>query len=269
MVGHGEPDTAAGVQVQHRGEVELALFGGQLGQVSAPAPVRLLRRAEVALQQVGSLSGVLAPAGQRPAATTAGHQTLLAHQLCDGVLTDPPAPLPQLGGDPRRPIPAPMPFEHQRHLRGQRRPAGPAQRHIPIPPPVEPRLGHPQRPARGGVRHAMVGPLSGDKPGQAHRVIASFVPPGRPRLPQLRQLPAATTPALRRRVAHSLDTTDQRSPSTFSGAEPSSLRGGVGAGSNCSRGNLLGLYQAVVGRVGESDLGPVRLTPGPKCGDCR
>ncbi len=49
-------------------------------------------------------------------------------------------------------------------------------------------------------------------------------PPDRPRLQELRQLPAATAVGLRRRLAHSRHATNQEPPTTLGGVEPAKSR---------------------------------------------
>jgi hypothetical protein len=54
VLAEGEPDNPPRVQVLDRGQIQLALVVGDLGQVPDPAHVRLSRRSEVAPEQVGA-----------------------------------------------------------------------------------------------------------------------------------------------------------------------------------------------------------------------
>jgi hypothetical protein len=118
-----ESEHPARAHVQDRGEVELALAGGDLGPVAVPFLVDIRRR-EVALDQVGRAPAPLAGPRRRPAPPPApGCQVLLAHHLGDGVLAHPPPGIPQVGGDPRRAVRARVQPEQAGRLGGQ--PAAP------------------------------------------------------------------------------------------------------------------------------------------------
>src|SRR5262249_34031051 len=144
-----------------------------LGPVAVPLPIHCAGR-EITPDQVWcpppslALSGgVLAPL-LRP-----GHQVLLTHDLCDGVLADPPAGLAQVVGDPRRSVLAVVSGEQLPDRRGQLRTPRMPRRAIPVAPLVEPRRAHPQRPARRGMRDLVFDPLSCDEPRHGYRLIAS------------------------------------------------------------------------------------------------
>jgi hypothetical protein len=96
--------------------VQLALSGADLGAVAEPLAIHL-RGGEVSPDQVRCPPP--APAGPRrrlalPLAP--GGQVLFAHHRCDGVLADPPPRIAQVGGDPRRPVPAAVQLEQPPHL---------------------------------------------------------------------------------------------------------------------------------------------------------
>jgi len=101
MLTEGEPDAPAGVQVQHRREVENPFLGGDLGQVAAPPHVRPLGLAEVPTERVGRLARRSVPLGGGPAGVFRS-----ATRCCSAItaatvfLTDPPPQIPQVRGDP-------------------------------------------------------------------------------------------------------------------------------------------------------------------------
>jgi hypothetical protein len=82
-------------------EVELALVGGNLGAVAVPLVVEPIR-SEVPADQVRCAPPAAAlPGGLFALLAAAGGQPELTHELGNGVLADPPAGIPQVGGDPR------------------------------------------------------------------------------------------------------------------------------------------------------------------------
>jgi len=101
VVGQGEPHDPPRSHVQHRGQVQLALVGDDLGAVAVPLLVHRAGR-EVAADQVRGPPPTPARAGGTPTLLAhPGHQMLLTHDLRDGLLADPPARLAQVIGDPR------------------------------------------------------------------------------------------------------------------------------------------------------------------------
>src|SRR5205814_8758714 len=98
----------------------------------------------------------------------------LAPQARDGVLADLPPGLAQIRGDPRRTVLAAVQREQAAHLGFELLPP-PRPRPWPgVLPPVEPGLGHAQRPAGHRVRDLVIVPLSCDQCGHRYRPIASF-----------------------------------------------------------------------------------------------
>ena len=91
VVGHGPAHRAAGVEVEHEGEIEPALRRRDVGQVGQPDPVWRLRR-EVALEQVGrdreGMPAVRRPTEPAPASRRQAHA---AHQPCHPLAADPAA----------------------------------------------------------------------------------------------------------------------------------------------------------------------------------
>ena len=80
-------------------------LGGKAGQRSRFNAEK--SRSRVKLPKPASPAPAL-PGGLLPLPAAPGRQTQLPHQLRDRVLADPPALIAQIGGDPRRPIGAPM-----------------------------------------------------------------------------------------------------------------------------------------------------------------
>ncbi len=184
------------MQVQDRGQIERALVGGDLGQVPDPGHVRRRRRGKVTPDQVRCLTRRRVGLGQPPTpAFRAGHQVQLGHHRRDRVHADPPTRLPQLVGDPRRPVGAPVPGEQINDRRREGPPVGPPQGHIPVAPLVEPCLRHPQRPARDHVRDAVCGPLGGHETGEVHRRVASLTQRTTERLRTSRSMASSATSA--------------------------------------------------------------------------
>src|SRR5690349_6468146 len=154
--------------------MKLALVRGNLGVVAVPLLVDLLRR-EVPPDQVRRPPPAVARPGRRLALLLApGGQALLAHQRRHGVLAHPPARLPQIRSDPRRPVGTPVRGEQPADLRGQRRPPRRPDRQHAILMLVKPGPGHPQRPAGQRGRNTMLIPLGGDQRGHRYRPIASL-----------------------------------------------------------------------------------------------
>jgi len=83
-------DAPAAEQIQHRGHVDLALVGDNLGQVATPEQVRR-DRVELALHVVvrGRTSAGLGQAA--PTRFGSGHQSPPCHDLGDRVHRNPPA----------------------------------------------------------------------------------------------------------------------------------------------------------------------------------
>ena len=138
------------MQIQDPRQVELALLGRDLGQITTPRHVRPLRWGEVPVHRVRCLpGGAVRPGGRPPAVPAPGHQLLLGHHLGDGVHADPVAQLLQVRGDPRRPVRAVVLGEQVVDLRDQHRPVFASKRAITASPLVEPGLRHTQRTACG------------------------------------------------------------------------------------------------------------------------
>ena len=174
MLAQGEADEPPRAHVQHRVQVQLALGGDDLGAVAIPLAVDPLG-GEPAPDQVRGPPPAPPRAGAAAAlALAAGDQPLLGHDLRDGVLTDPPTLLAQVRGDPRGTVAAAVRGEQPADLGRELLAPGPPPRGVPVTPLVKPGWADPQRPARGGLRDAVLGPLGGDEPGHRYRPIASF-----------------------------------------------------------------------------------------------
>jgi hypothetical protein len=136
---HREPDQAPRAHVQDRVEEQLALVGDDLGPVAVPLLIHRAGR-EITPDQVRRAPPCLALSGGvlaqllRP-----GHQVLLTHDRSDGLLTDPPARLAQIVGDPRRAVLAVPGGEDLPDRRAQLRTPRMPRRGIPVAPLVEPR----------------------------------------------------------------------------------------------------------------------------------
>jgi len=91
----------AAEQVLDRGQIELALVGGDLSQVTAPGAVRPVGGEVTAHQIRRPARGLVRPGQPLAAAGAAGHQLLGGHRGGDGVQPDLPAGRGQLGGHPR------------------------------------------------------------------------------------------------------------------------------------------------------------------------
>jgi hypothetical protein len=101
VVGDRPADDPAAVAVHHRGQIQPALPGAQIGDVSDPQPVRA-SGLKVALDEVGRRSD--AGHADRGLAATAADQAAdlgLAHQALDALAADPDALVAQLGVHPR------------------------------------------------------------------------------------------------------------------------------------------------------------------------
>ena len=161
---------------EHRGEVELALVGGDLGQVAAPALVDALG-AEVSLHQVRDRIGGLVRPGQAAPLALRGtaRQALAGHRGRHRVDRHLPAGLDQVREHPRRPIGprrATGVLERGLHRSVELSPALLTAGGLTVVPLVEPRLRHPQPSAALRVGHPMLGPLGGDERRHAHRVAS-------------------------------------------------------------------------------------------------
>ena len=97
VLGHGEPGQAPGSEVQHDRQVQLALVGGDLGQVSTPALINRPGR-EVTADQVRDRRCGFVRAGQRPAFAfrRPPGQALSGHRGGDGVDRHLPARLDEV-----------------------------------------------------------------------------------------------------------------------------------------------------------------------------
>jgi hypothetical protein len=147
MLAQREPEHPPGGHVQDRGQVKLALAGLDLSAVAIPLGVELRRR-EVPFDQVRSVPAALPGPRRGPAPALApGGQALLTHHRRDRVLADLPGRRAQVSGDPRRPVSAPVRSEQPPDLRGQLIPPDCPRRRGAVFVLVEPRPGHPQRPA--------------------------------------------------------------------------------------------------------------------------
>src|SRR6266480_5672061 len=119
----GEPEHPPGAHVQHRDEVQLALIGSDLGPVTKPLLIDLLR-GEVPVNQVRRPPPALPRPGRGPApALPPRHQALLTHRGGDSVLAYPPAAVTQAISDPRRPVLALMQLKQPPDLGSQPPPA--------------------------------------------------------------------------------------------------------------------------------------------------
>ena len=92
-------------QVQHRGQVQFAFVGGDLGQVPAPPLIHSLR-GEVPFHQVRDRFGCLVGAGQRSPFTLRGSalETLAGHRSRHRVHRHLPTGLDPVLEHPRRPV---------------------------------------------------------------------------------------------------------------------------------------------------------------------
>src|SRR6476659_571644 len=160
------------MQIQHGRQIELALVSGDLGEVTAPFPVRRLG-GEVAPHQVGKRRRRLVLAGQ-PAGPLgfAALQALPAHRVGHRVHPDPPALGAQISVNARRAIGAAGGLEQLPHpLVELGAPAlpigGPATQPL-----MQPRDADPEEGAGQCVWHPVHGPLVGDEVGHAHFVAS-------------------------------------------------------------------------------------------------
>jgi hypothetical protein len=111
MGAHRVAEDPTRVQVDDRGQVELALVGADLGHITTPGDIRR-RRGEHPLDQV-RCGRALTLAGQAPpAALDPGGQAQLGHELRDRVVGDVPAGLAQLDADARAAVGAARVVEH-------------------------------------------------------------------------------------------------------------------------------------------------------------
>ena len=145
---------------------------GDFGEISAPAHVRPRRWGEITAQPVGRLARGLVRFGTTTPAAGAGHQTLLSHQLGDGVLAQPPPQRPQVRNNPRRPVRVAVAGEQVGDRRRQRCPSFPVVTDLPCgtcetTPATLLALGKTPPP-----RCRALGPLRRDHGGRAHRRIA-------------------------------------------------------------------------------------------------
>src|SRR5664279_4666277 len=145
----------------------------QVGAVTEPALVELAG-VELSPDQVRRPPRLTRSGGALPAPLGPSYQPPLGHDRSDGVLADPPAQGAQIGGDPRRPVGAPVLEEQRRDQLAQPPPAGPANAGIPTAPCVEPGWGDPQRTAADRDRDLVLRPLGVDELGHRYLPIASL-----------------------------------------------------------------------------------------------
>src|SRR6516164_5870888 len=194
MLRHWAGQQPASAQIQHRGKVELALVGGDIGDVATPFQVRR-RGSEVAFQQVRKFRRLLVLSGQ--ALTPLWFSTLQAlpaHGLRDRVHTDLPALLEQVGVDARRTVAALGGREQLGHPRVQLGAATLLVGGFAVCPLVEPGDAHAQDGAARRVWHPVEGPLVGDEAGHAH-FVASFTHRTTDRLRTSRSIRSSATSA--------------------------------------------------------------------------
>lgn len=193
----------ARVQVDHGGQVQLALGRGDLGDVADPLVVGR-RRGEVATHQVQELGcGPVLPGQAAAALDHAGHQALTAHRLGDRLLADPPSGLAQVLAQAGRSVQALRLAERDGHgpVDGVAPPVGVGEQPArgaravrALDPLVEPRLGDSEQRADGRVWHGVVGPLVGDEACHAH-FVASFTHRTTDRLRTSRSIRSSATSA--------------------------------------------------------------------------
>jgi hypothetical protein len=108
VISQGKPDDAARGDIDHGGQVQPALPGGEVGDVPAPPGVDLGGiRGEVPADRSGAGRGRgVSDGGLRPPPRRPPGQAGLAHQPGDPLAGMPPALEAQLGADPRRAVPA-------------------------------------------------------------------------------------------------------------------------------------------------------------------
>src|SRR5207248_39836 len=193
--------------VHHRGQVELALAGGDLGAIAVPLGIDRLCR-EVPLDQVRRPPAPLARPGGKPAPLLApGGQAQLAHDRRDGVLADRPPGLAQVRGDPRRPVGAPVGLEQPPDLSCQRLFARCPRRELGVIPLAGPGPGYSQGPAGHCMRDVMLVPLGGDQGGHRYRPIASLTQRATERLRTSRSI-ASSAFSLRSRASSARSSSD-------------------------------------------------------------
>ena len=163
--GHRVADQPPGPDVEHRGEVQPPLSGGDIGDVARPDAVGA-PGPKPAAHQVGRrlLGGAITPpAGPAPLVDAAN--AVVSHEPADALVVDAPAPPAQLRGHPRRPVrPAGVGVDlaHLGHQLG----LSPLNRQRPrllaVPPVVERLAAHFGNPASGAVRESLG--LAGSNP---------------------------------------------------------------------------------------------------------
>ena len=117
-----EPDDAPRPHVEDRVEVELALIGGDLGAIAVPLVVEPIGGEGPADQVRCPPLPPALPGGLLATPLAPSSHPELAHQGSDGVLADGPPLIPQVGGDPGRPVGAAMLGEQPPDLDLQLRP---------------------------------------------------------------------------------------------------------------------------------------------------
>lgn len=173
MLADREAGHAPAGQVEDRGEIELALLGGQSCQVAAALLVHG-RGAEVPLHRVGHCLGGLVLADEGTEVTLGPRDLALAGMGAATVFSE--TAQPELTsssctrGEPQRPSEMAKALATALSSSSRCSWRGVGGRVVPL---VEPALGHPEGTAGQGVRHPMVGSLGGDERRHAHR-IASF-----------------------------------------------------------------------------------------------
>lgn len=168
MLVHRPADQPAVAQVAHAGEVELALVGGELGDVSDPPLVRSLSM-EVALQQIRCRSGVEVPTA--PTATRVDtNQLVLAHQPGDAFAADADTAASELAVHAWCPVGAARIGVDRRDRLQQRGVGDRPGRQRPGPPRVEPRPRHLDQDAQ--PLHVIDVPMVLDEAEAVHRIVS-------------------------------------------------------------------------------------------------
>src|SRR6266705_3994691 len=168
------------------------------------------RHAEVTLEQVRELRRLLVLTGQ--SLTPLGFaplQALPSHRVGDGVHTDRPAGLEQIGVDPRRAVGALGCLEHLEQLNVHLGPTPLARGGRPVKPLVQPGHTDPEDHAAHRVRDAAEGPLVGDETCHAH-FVASFTHRTTERFSTSRSIRSSAT-SLRSHFSSSMSAADRPS----------------------------------------------------------
>lgn len=98
------PEQPPAVRIDHRGQIQLARLGGNLGHVPHPLAVRCTGH-EIPLEQVRELRGRLVLTGQATtAADLARNEALATHRVGHRLFRHSPPRLPQISQQPRRTV---------------------------------------------------------------------------------------------------------------------------------------------------------------------